>query len=77
MTVAQNEHASGLWQSFLEAARPQVSSYVLDTWLSPIRCTVFDNATVTLEVRDQFSRDWLNDHFLPPLPLNIHLTASS
>ncbi|RYF12391.1 MAG: chromosomal replication initiator protein DnaA [Deltaproteobacteria bacterium] len=53
-----------LWDDFLESVRPTLSSHVLDTWLRPVRCTRFAAGTATLEVRDQFFRDWLTDHYV-------------
>ena len=52
-----------LWEDFLQSVRHKLSSHVLDTWLRPIRCTKLSAGTVTLEVRDQFFRDWLTDHY--------------
>jgi len=53
-----------LWRAFLESASAQVSSYVLETWLRPIRCVDYADGRIRLEVRDRFARDWLNDHYL-------------
>lgn len=54
-----------LWTNFLCAVDGNLSRHVVDTWLRPVHCKKIDRqtATVTLEVRDQFSRDWLNDHY--------------
>lgn len=54
----------GLWQSFLHAVEQKLSAHVLQTWLRPVHCTSFDGQNVVLEVRDQFFRDWLADHYL-------------
>jgi chromosomal replication initiator protein len=64
MTVAARRTPEDLWQGFLTQVQGKLSSYVLETWLKPVRCTTFENGTVTLEVRDQFFRDWLADHYL-------------
>jgi chromosomal replication initiator protein len=55
---------STLWDQFLEVARSKVSNHVLETWLLPVRCLSIDNDTAILEVRDQFFRDWLDDHYI-------------
>jgi chromosomal replication initiator protein len=52
------------WNAFLGASRDNISKHVLETWLTPVRCLSLENGTATLEVRDQFFRDWLNDHYL-------------
>ncbi|MEZ4270627.1 MAG: DnaA/Hda family protein, partial [Myxococcota bacterium] len=53
-----------LWTSFLTDVRSQLSTHVFETWLRPVRCRDFTDGVITLEVRDQFSRDWLHDHYL-------------
>lgn len=55
--------ASGLWQTFLNTVEPTLSRHVVETWLRPIRCLQINDGTVILEVRDQFFRDWLTDHY--------------
>jgi chromosomal replication initiator protein len=56
--------AEQLWTSFLSTDCTKLSKHVLDTWLKPVRCVAFENGVVTLEVQDQFFRDWLSDHYL-------------
>ncbi len=55
---------SAVWTAFIQAAEPQISRHVLETWLKPIRCLSIAAGTAILEVRDQFARDWLNDHYI-------------
>src|SRR5512138_1948078 len=64
MTAVTLRSPSELWLGFLNAAKPRMSSHVFETWLRPIHCVRYADDTVVLEVRDQFSRDWLNDHYL-------------
>ncbi len=67
MTAAQTsraDSANDLWVDFLESVRNKISRHVLETWLRPVRCSHFEKGTVVLEVRDQFLRDWLKDHYL-------------
>ena len=52
------------WERFLDTIQPVLSVHVFETWLRPIRCQGLINGVVTLEVRDQFSQDWLSDHYL-------------
>jgi chromosomal replication initiator protein len=63
MTVAGND-PQGIWKAFLDASKDKISKHVFDTWLAPVRATALTETTLTLEVRDQFFRDWLNDHYL-------------
>jgi chromosomal replication initiator protein len=62
-TAAVERSANALWEDFLESVRPKLSSHVLETWLRPVRCTEFAGGKAVLEVRDQFFRDWLTDHY--------------
>jgi chromosomal replication initiator protein len=63
--AAFTHNPSELWDAFLARAEAsEISSHVLETWLRPIHCLKIDAGTATLEVGDQFSRDWLNDHYV-------------
>lgn len=55
-----------IWAEFLESVRPRLSQHVYRTWLEPIRPHSLNHATrtLTLEVHDDFARDWLKDHYL-------------
>jgi chromosomal replication initiator protein len=67
--------AADLWGGFLTAAAGKLSSHVIDSWLTPIRCARFENGTVVLEVRDQFARDWLRDHYVDFIRDELSLVA--
>ena len=64
MTAVTERPAQELWLEFLAAVQPKLSSHVFETWLKPLRCVRIEDEVAVLEVRDQFSRDWLNDHYL-------------
>ena len=53
----------GLWQRFLTAVAPKLSAHVITNWLKPVRCSGYDGEVVHLEVRDEFFRHWLADHY--------------
>lgn len=60
------EPKDDLWQRFLASDGASVSEHVLDTWLRPVRYLgrhASRQDQVVLEVRDQFFRDWLKDHY--------------
>lgn len=61
--VSPSEVWPEVWEKFLTRAEPSLSDHVLETWLRPIQCSSFEDGVATLEVRDQFSRDWLHDHY--------------
>lgn len=52
------------WERFLARIENKLSAHVVDTWLRPVYVARIENGTATLEVRDQFARDWLVDHYL-------------
>lgn len=62
--AVQERSAQDLWLEFLATVQPKLSSHVFETWLKPVRCLRFEDGTAVLEVRDQFFRDWLNDHYI-------------
>lgn len=64
MTEVVHTSAEELWLRFLATVRPKLSAHVVDTWLVPVRCSSYADSVVTLEVRDQFFKDWLTDHYL-------------
>jgi len=61
--MIESQPAQTIWQEFLDAAQPNLSKHVLETWLRPVHCSGAADGVVTLEVRDRFFRDWLNDHY--------------
>ncbi len=63
MSKVDIEDPEELWRAFLVHAKERVSGHVYETWLKPLRCAEIAGETVRLEVRDQFSRDWLCDHY--------------
>ena len=56
--------ATAVWESFLQSLEGKLSAHVLDAWLRPVRCLAVEGGVACLEVRDQFTRDWLCDHYL-------------
>jgi chromosomal replication initiator protein len=64
MSNNQPVEPTSIWDTFLSSIEGDLSRHVLDTWLKPVRCTGFEDDTAVLEVRDQFFRDWLHDHYI-------------
>ena len=60
----QNNNTQTVWELFLQDSVGRISGHVLETWFYPIHYQKVLDATIFLEVRDQFSRDWLTDHYL-------------
>ncbi|MEM6558566.1 MAG: chromosomal replication initiator protein DnaA [Myxococcota bacterium] len=74
MTATQKS-PDELWAGFLHRVEPRLSGHVLETWLRPVRCVELRSGTAVLEVRDQFARDWLTDHYLDFI--RTHLSAEA
>lgn len=74
MTEIQKS-AEELWQGFMGRVESRLSSHVFETWLRPIECLDFQSGTVVLQVRDQFARDWLTDHYFDFI--RTHLSAEA
>ncbi len=64
MRTAPDKTPQELWEGFLHRVEDRLSGHVLETWLRPVRCVEHRDGIVVLEVRDQFARDWLADHYL-------------
>jgi chromosomal replication initiator protein len=60
-----------LWQRFLDTLKPKISGHVIKTWFKPVRLVGISRGIVTLQVRDQFFKDWLTDHYLDLLKTGL------
>ena len=59
-----NSEIQERWQKILRHIKPKMSEHVYNTWFAAILPQPdSDNITLNLAVRDQFSRDWLQEHY--------------
>ena len=57
------EKTASLWPQVLDQVRAELSEQSFSTWFSPITCVDISGEKVTLGVPDQFSVDWIRDHY--------------
>jgi len=57
------EKTAAIWPQVLDQVRAELSEQSFSTWFSPITCVDISGEKVTLAVPDQFSVDWIRDHY--------------
>jgi chromosomal replication initiator protein len=55
-----------IWSAVLPLLRDRVGERNYNVWIEPIRCGA-ENGGLRLELPSRFSRDWVNEHFLPTI----------
>jgi len=54
---------SGIWARALDVIKGDILPQSFDTWFTPIRQVGIDNSSISLEVPNQFFKDWVIDHY--------------
>ena len=57
----------GLWMRLLSALEQKIPNSALDTWVRPSRLLAVEGDRLQIAAPNQFSRDWLAEHYLPAL----------
>ena len=57
-----DKRASELWTNVLQLIEPQVTTQTFQTWFLPIKASSYAGDTVTIEVPNEFVKNWLVDH---------------
>ncbi len=52
-----------VWDAAASVIRTRVNEFVWNAWFKPIKAAAFDAGTLRLEIHDQFTRDWIWDHY--------------
>lgn len=55
--------AQNLWKATLESLKEKVSKPSFETWLKSTQAQGFENNMLTIEVPNDFSREWLANHY--------------
>ncbi len=55
--------AESVWESCLEAIRPQITSLSFKTWFQPVVAKKIEGGALTVQVPSQFFYDWLEEHY--------------
>jgi chromosomal replication initiator protein len=61
--VMQLETGTVVWDAAASAIRTRVNEFVWNAWFKPIRAAAGEDGGVRLEIHDQFTRDWIWDHY--------------
>ncbi|MGE5559041.1 MAG: chromosomal replication initiator protein DnaA [Bacillota bacterium] len=56
---------SHLWQNVLDVLKEKVSKPSFETWLKSARAVALENSILTIEVPNEFTRDWLENRYSP------------
>src|SRR5690242_5956653 len=51
------------WSETLMLIRTRVNDFVFNAFFKPLRARSLDESTLRLEIHDQFTRDWIEDHY--------------
>ena len=67
-----NKSSSGdvLWQQAVELTREK-SPASFDQWFSGVQFDGLTDGVLSLRARDEFVREWVDDHFLPTLTAHV------
>jgi len=57
----------GLWTRLLSSLEHKIPEAALDTWVRPSRLMAVQGDRLQIAAPNQFSRDWLAEHYLPAL----------
>jgi chromosomal replication initiator protein len=52
------------WEEVLSDLKTKLGDTVYATWIVPLKFSVQDNQSITLEAPDQFFKDWVEKHYL-------------
>lgn len=79
--------STDVWSDLVNQFREELTPEVYNTWFSPIRVTSFNEDSITVEVPNQFYKDWFNKNCLKRIrasldqiykrPISISVTMSN
>ncbi len=58
------ENGEDSWQLFRRQIQESGVSEYVNNWFSSVQCSGLDESSITLDVRDEFARDWIVEHYL-------------
>jgi chromosomal replication initiator protein len=56
-----------LWDRCLETLKKDLNRQSFETWFKPTKASVTENNTLTVQVPNEFFRDWIRDHYQPQI----------
>jgi chromosomal replication initiator protein len=59
--------SADLWDRCLENLKKDLNRQSFETWFKPTKASVTENNTLTVQVPNEFFRDWIRDHYQPQI----------
>jgi chromosomal replication initiator protein len=59
--------SADLWDRCLETLKKDLNRQSFETWFKPTKASVTENNTLTVQVPNEFFRDWIRDHYQPQI----------
>lgn len=59
--------SADLWDRCLESLKKDLNRQSFETWFKPTKASVTENNTLTVQVPNEFFRDWIRDHYQPQI----------
>ena len=56
-----------LWDRCLENLKKDLNRQSFETWFKPTKASIKENNTLTVQVPNEFFRDWIRDHYQPQI----------
>ncbi|HUO58034.1 MAG TPA: chromosomal replication initiator protein DnaA [bacterium] len=59
--------SADVWDRCLENLKKDLNRQSFETWFRPTKASVTENNTLTVQVPNEFFRDWIRDHYQPQI----------
>jgi chromosomal replication initiator protein len=60
------------WARVRETLRPQINEKSFDTWIKPLTLAALHESAMTIEVPNNFFRDWIAEHYLNSIKIAVY-----
>jgi|OM-RGC.v1.002424826 chromosomal replication initiator protein len=67
----KNTNVKNIWEELLISIKNKVSQQSYDLWINSLNPIGLHNNVLTIEVSDNFTKDWINDRYYPLLKSNL------
>jgi chromosomal replication initiator protein len=59
--------STDVWDRCLESLKKDINHQSFETWFKPTKASITENNTLTVQVPNEFFRDWIRDHYQPQI----------
>ncbi len=59
--------SADVWDRCLENLKKDLNRQSFETWFKPTKASITENNTLTVQVPNEFFRDWIRDHYQPQI----------